>query len=771
MRLPHPSPALRARRRLPTAAGILAASLWLVAAGVQAQPEIGIDDLGMAPLDAPGLAADDDEADPPEAPAAPEPGAAVSAGSQGPALELEEFELSEERVVTATRFVQKVGEAPAIVQIFRSEKFREWGIETVSDALRLLAGVYTRPTRTSQWTAYFRGTLTSDNNKFLLLVDGVAWRDGVYGWAWIDRYVTLANVRQIEIIRGPGSALYGSNAFAGVINVITKRGEDLAGVRAGMSFGSYERRETWVNGGDVVDTPLGRMSVAAYARYFSEAGDGPPFSTQGARRIGAEDPHQAGSAGFTLNLAGFTLKWDVVDYRHARMDGGVTTFRDVVAQNPGLFNYSYLNNFVDLRHDTDLPLGLHLQTRLLYQDHQNSSSYVKCTLAERVQELSADAPAFVGGCTPDYKGQEQYEVVVEPIKDTRRTGLGLELQHAFEESNRAVMGFEWEAEQIREVVDAGYVGGVYVPDLEQYKISHTPLSIHDLALYLQDTLRPFPSLGLGLTLGARLGHHRIPRWNAATKDFDIETFNHFSPRAGVVYSGSERWTVKLLYGQAYRAPTARELLLESYGDWAGGDPTLKPELIRTFEGELTLRPLRWLTFTTSGYMNVVDDEIIEEQTQYGRSKGFRVYGSDSELRAQLKGLEAMINYSYTDALDSTEDLPQYGIPRHMGNALLGLHFGQGFSATGLVHYVGSRPRAEWHVAEMPDGDPYTLVDLNLRAAQLLGGRLDLTFSVRNLVGQRVKYMLTKDRRTKDYYTTDYELEGRSFMVHLEGKLL
>lgn len=700
--------------------------------------------------------------------------ASVSGPGDAPALEPEEFELSEERVITATRYEQKVAQAPAIVQIFPAKRFRDLGIETVADALRLLGGVHVRPWKTSQWTAIFRGTLSPDNNKFLLLVDGVPWRDGVYGWAWIDRYLTLSNVRQIEVIRGPGSAMYGSNAFAGVINVITLRGEHVRGIEAGAGVGSFWRHEYWANGGDVFDTPLGLADAIAYFRYFDEMGDGPPFSARDVRRIGARDPHKGISGGFRISLAGLSLKWDTVSYAHARFDGAVNTFRDIVGLNPTLFNYNYLNNFLDLRYDLDLPGGFHLQPRLLFQHYSNSGSYPKCSSSSKILGIVPEAPESIGSC-PAIPDDPQWETVVEPVKETRRVGAGLEVQHEVRGTNRLVLGFEWESEQIREVEDAAYVGGTYIPGLEGYLIPHTPLSIDDIAFYGQDTLHPFAGIGLGFTLGARLGSHRIPRWNGQRQDFDTQTFNHFSPRIGLVYSfdREDRWVLKLLYGQAFRAPTARELLLESSGEWTSGDPTLEPEKIRTYEAELTLRPWRWLSWVTSGYANLVEDEIVEDgaNKRYIRSEGFRVYGVDTELRLQGKSLEAMANFSLTDALDRGADRPQYGVPRYLAHGSLSYHLSSTLSATVVGHYVGSTPRAAWTAdwqKPRPDGEAYTLLDLQLRARELFGGRLALTFAVHNLFGQPVTYILEKERGEK--YTTDYQMDSRAFMVRLDGKL-
>jgi len=705
-------------------------------------------------------------------------GAPIGEPGQGPTLELEEFELTEERVITATRFEQRVTEAPAIVQIFSARRFRELGIETVADALALVSGVFVRPWRTSQWSAVFRGTLSGDNNKFLLLVDGVPWRDGVYGFAWIDRYLALTNVRQIEVIRGPGSALYGSNAFAGVVNVITKRGEHLQGVTAGLAVGSFWRQELWANGGELFDTPLGKADVATYFRLFDEAGDGPPFSSKEIRRIGAKDPHGGLSGGFRLSLAGLTLKWDTVSYRHARFDGGVNTFRDVVAANPTQFNYNYLNHFLDLRYDIDLPGRIHLQPRVLFQRYDNGGGYPKCASAEKVLGISPNINASAGSCTPDSRGGATWEEVVEPVKQTQRLGAGLEVQHSWAEINRLVLGFEWESEQILEVEDAAYVSGTYVPNLEGYRIPHTPLAIHDLALYLQDTVRPFPSAGLGITAGARLGSHRIPRWNDAQGDFDTQTFNHFSPRAGLVYSfdAKDRWVAKLLYGQAYRAPTARELLLESSGEWTSGDPTLQPEEIRTLEAEITLRPLPYLTWVTSGYLNLVEDEITEDGTlkKYMRSDGFTVRGIDTEVRVQGKGFDGKVNFSFTDALDRGADLPQYGVPAVLANAAFTYRLGEHLAAGVVGHYVGTQPRAEWRAdktqpdgSAFADGEPFADLDLHLSATGLLGGKLTATLSATNVLDQPIVYILEKDRSAS--YYNDYRLNGRAFLLRLDSR--
>ena len=139
------------------------------------------------------------------------------------------YMVEQEVVTVASRYAQTVAEAPSIVTVITDREIRERGLRTVSDVLRGIPGVYVSVSKESRDLAWFRGAIAPDNAKFLLLVDGVPWYDGVYGHAWIDEYLPLDHVRQIEVIKGPGSAIYGTNAFSGVVNVVTYRARDLEG--------------------------------------------------------------------------------------------------------------------------------------------------------------------------------------------------------------------------------------------------------------------------------------------------------------------------------------------------------------------------------------------------------------------------------------------------------------------------------------------------------------------------------------------------------------
>ena len=96
------------------------------------------------------------------------------------------FAMEEALVTVASRYAQTTREAPAIVTVITAEQIRARGYRTLAELLRGLPGITVTRSKEGRTLAWFRGALAPDNSKFLLLVDGVPWYDGVYQHAWID---------------------------------------------------------------------------------------------------------------------------------------------------------------------------------------------------------------------------------------------------------------------------------------------------------------------------------------------------------------------------------------------------------------------------------------------------------------------------------------------------------------------------------------------------------------------------------------------------------
>ncbi|MCK4532533.1 TonB-dependent receptor [bacterium] len=144
-------------------------------------------------------------------------------------------------VVTAARHEQEIGEAPATINVITAEDIKNSGCLTISDLLRSLPGLDVRNAGTKFYLAPrgLSNTITGATNRVLCLVDGRPINTPNHGSFFPDLTLPLVNIKRIEIIKGPGSAIYGANAFAGVINIITKSPEDIDGLEFSASGGEF----------------------------------------------------------------------------------------------------------------------------------------------------------------------------------------------------------------------------------------------------------------------------------------------------------------------------------------------------------------------------------------------------------------------------------------------------------------------------------------------------------------------------------------------------
>ncbi|MEJ7808708.1 MAG: TonB-dependent receptor plug domain-containing protein, partial [Telluria sp.] len=149
-------------------------------------------------------------------------------------------------VFSASKFIQKSSQAPALVTVITAADIKSYGWRTLGDIARSVRGLYVGYDRNYSYLGA-RGFLRPGdyNTRFLLLVDGNRVNDAVYDQAPAggEFPLDLALVERVEFVPGPGSSIYGSNAFFGVINVVTKKNTALAGTRAALEAGSAGARK------------------------------------------------------------------------------------------------------------------------------------------------------------------------------------------------------------------------------------------------------------------------------------------------------------------------------------------------------------------------------------------------------------------------------------------------------------------------------------------------------------------------------------------------
>lgn len=187
---------------------------------------------------------------------------ACPALAQADLTELSLEQLLDIEIVSASHFTQKASDAPSAVTIIRSEDIRQYGWRNLAEVLNSVRGFHTAYDRYFHHAGIRSFLPPGDyNSRLLLMVDGYRVNDNVFDQASIGNEFVLDIdlVDHIEIVRGPSSPVYGGNAFFGAINVITRRGKDVAGgeiAASGGSFDTYKGRATF---GKVFDNGMDIM--------------------------------------------------------------------------------------------------------------------------------------------------------------------------------------------------------------------------------------------------------------------------------------------------------------------------------------------------------------------------------------------------------------------------------------------------------------------------------------------------------------------------------
>ena len=162
--------------------------------------------------------------------------------------------LMQQEVTGASKYAQKATDAPADVTVVTAEEVRRYGWRTLADALRSVRSFYLTNDRTYQYIGLRGFSPPGDmNNRILFMIDGERVNDSFYDSVMMGETIPLDIdlVERIEIVRGPGSAIYGGNAMFGVINVITRSGRDLDGTELATGAASHQtydgRARVWLS--------------------------------------------------------------------------------------------------------------------------------------------------------------------------------------------------------------------------------------------------------------------------------------------------------------------------------------------------------------------------------------------------------------------------------------------------------------------------------------------------------------------------------------------
>jgi iron complex outermembrane receptor protein len=599
-------------------------------------------------------------------------------------LSLEELlQVDVERVYSASRFVQDARRAPASVSIITAEDITRFGYRTLGDALRSVVGFYTTYDRNYTYLGVRGFGRPGDyNGRVLLLIDGHRTNDVVYDQALIgsEFQLDLALVERIEVIRGPSSSLYGSSAFFGVVNVITRRGRSIRGVEAAVEGGSLGSRRA-------------RVSVG------SRTGDGVEFSLSGS----------------AYRSDGQTRLY-FPEYDTPETNNGVAEDQDADSSQSVFGQFSRGGLWIEgawSSREKHVPTGAF---DTLFGDPRFVTTDRRWFTTVQYGRRLGGATEAVGRVFVDrlyYSGDYPYESPSGPGTSVQKdvgegTGLGAELLVSRRVMGRDTATIGVEARNSFQLDQLAYFEGSPDFDIEsrqqgkkwaafgQYESAITP-----------DVL---------LNVGLRYDH-----------ETDID--GSFNPRLGLILAPNRPASLKLLYGKAFRAPNAYEQFY-----WPG-QTRLEPETIHTSEGIFERRLGSRGRLSVAAFYNVING-LISEQEADNLGGGIQFLNADRvisrgaewalEARAD-RGWLARIGHTFEDARDSRTDEAISNAPRHLVKMRLLAPLGSDRFTAGLEgEYVGRRRTVG---GELVDG--FYRQNLTIAAARIQD-RVDARLVIGNL---------------------------------------
>ncbi|MGZ3333188.1 MAG: TonB-dependent receptor plug domain-containing protein [Gemmatimonadaceae bacterium] len=613
-----------------------------------------------------------------------------------------------EIVVAGSKRAQDPRDVPSFVSVVTAADIKEHGYRTLADVLRTLPGFYVSNDRNYSYIGVRGFSRPGDfNARVLLLLNGLRTNENVFDLAYIGEEfsVDVDLIERVEVIRGPSSAIYGSNAFFAVINVVTRSGSSLAGTEittSAASFGTYSGRasygHTFANGLDLLAS--GTYSDGKGRNLYFPEFDAPATNNG----IANGDDHE----GFRKLLV-------------TASKGNFSFQANNVSREKGLPTGSYSSTFNDPRNRTTDGLSL---ASLSYERNLANSA----TFSTRVH-----AGRYA------YDGEYAYSAFA-PNKDVFvGEWWGLDIDAARKIGSRQFLTYGAEYRDNFKMFQTNY-------DPEPYVLySYAQDKSTRWGAFAQDEIR----LADPLMLYAGLRVDRYDGFGYAT-----------TPRAALIYTPSSTTTFKLLAGRAFRAPSNYEL---QYNDTHQStvNPQLEPEHIETLE--LTAQRLigGGVEISASAFRNRLT-HLLSRRTD--TTSGSQYFGNVDETHSRGvelglnvnrgHGLTGKLSYSFQRTEDRAIGIQLSNSPEQMVQMeLRSPILGSAASASVDAQYMSARSTLLGNIA-----GSHVLTNFSLFAPRTFG-RFDLSASVYNVFDARYG-----DPVSNGFVQDLIQQDGRSFRV-------
>ncbi|MCI5161510.1 MAG: TonB-dependent receptor [Candidatus Electrothrix sp. AX5] len=683
----------------------------------------------------------------------------------GQGLQEEDVYRTDRLLLTATGSLKPVHLAPSVASVITAEDIEKLGATTLDEVLETVPGLHVTPSFARLDAIYsIRGIHTSMNPQVLVLMNGIPFTRMHTGSRPVGFRLPVSMISRIEVVRGPGSALYGADAFAGTINIITKDRFKIEGTETGMRWASFDGVDVWAQHGGQYNG----WDIGIGLDYWRSGSDDEriidtDFQTEldtifGTYASLAPGPLHTDFENYNL-MANFSRKrwtvhfwgWFLKDYEGGT--GGIGALGPKTRANSELI-------IGDIAwHDDELVDNVDLTLQISYQYHKDDtlfhflppgSTIPVGTDGNFFSSPTAGITTFTDGVFGEPVPVEQqvlFNVVAKYVgwnQHSWRIAAGGKVQNEDAEEFKNFGPGVLDSTTLSDSTDGSLVN---VTGTENIFMSYKNRTIFYASLQDEWTF----TRNWELTSGVRYDHY---------SDFG-DTVN---PRVALVWEVRYDLTGKLMYGRAFRPPSAAESYVKN-NPMVLGNPDLRPETIDTYELAFDYRPMHSLktivsvfAYDIEGLIDYVPDPApatTRTAQNYINQKG---HGFEVELEWELTPLFTVSsNFAFQCAKnkDTEAEVPdapgmQFYLNAHW-NFMPDWYFNTQY------FWIGDRHRAEDDSRKDIKNNSFT--NMALRRKNITQ-HVDLAFSVSNIFNEDIREPASSS------IPNDIPMESRGMYVEL-----
>lgn len=603
--------------------------------------------------------------------------------------ELDLTQLSKLKITTASKISQKISEIPLTAVIITEAQIKEAGYLTLDEVLSDLAGFQFRNIQGFNSYSFQRG-IPNQNNLTLLLIDGIQINELNSGGFYGGGQYNLNNVERIEVIYGPSSVAYGTNAVSGIINIVTKSAMAKR-FEINSTAGSFNTYSSDINYCYVNEKQTFGVSVAGMLKNSDKAnlkGEAGDYNWTDLMDNFEKDK----TLDFKVQYKDFILGSNYI-YKQASNATSTISNGTIYRDYGTSWNIQFLNNYI--KYNKDITEKVHLSS-VIYNRNATVLSNTVYFVVDTAQ---------VGYYRPN-----------------NLTGIENIVNYKFNNNFSVAGGLIAEYESLSEENTLSFSDS----PLKKPPKPDKPVMLNNylVSAFAEPQLTLFKNLYI--SGGLRFDQSSI--YNQV-----------LTPRAGILYKSGVS-VIRLSYAEAFRAPKPWD-----YSDGTG-NPGLLPEKMKSLETAFSFSVSNNYKFDLIGYknklLNAITKEFTGEGTRWINKGEINTDGVELTFTCSSKKISSFINYTYNHSYDEFgEDIPE--ISKHSGNAGITLSVYKHLKLNLRANYSGKRENQQLiSTTNSFYVDPYIIFHGSVSLLNYNGFTVQL--SVRNILNEEYYHTSNRD---------------------------